>query len=207
MAIGNLYELTFYIDVNGNATQNKMGYVQTAGSNDSDTLEALAAAWYLNNIVDLLAILSSSAELTRVRADQVTGVDEIPGFVDKRANIGLYASDALPANMCGLFHFDTNAPNAKHNGRLFISGMPEGGQAEGIWDASFLVTMQAFADELEDDLVTLAPQDAEFSPVVISRFLDGIKRVPPLGFLVGEVTPEANIRQQRNRKTKCFGLS
>ena len=56
-------------------------------------------------------------------------------------------------------------------------------------------------------LVLAGPQTAEFSPVVISREVDGAPRVPPVGFLVGEWTPRTKVRQQRRRKTACFGLS
>lgn len=207
MAIGNLYDLSFYIDVAGNATQCTMGYIQTAGGNDHDTMEALCAAWLLNCETELRASLSNQASLARIRAEAVTGIDQIPGFIDFNGKIGTFISQALPSNITGLYHFGTNAPNAKHNGRLYVSGMPEGGQQEGTWDPSFVVVMQAFADKLEADLVTLSPQDAEFSPVVISRAVSGAPRVPPVGFFIGECTPRTSLRQQRRRKTDCFGLA
>jgi len=206
VAIGDLYTLSLFVDTNGNPTENVLGFEQISGGNGADTLEALAQAWIDNASTALRACLSDEAEFSRVLVNTVTANDEVPGLIDNINFVGTNVGEALPANMAACFNLMTDAPNSKHNGRIFLAGCPENEQAEGTWDPAMVTLLNFFAVKLGNNLIPSAPEDSEFKPVVISRFLNGIKRVPPIAFTMLTATARVDLRQQRGRKTGCFGL-
>lgn len=206
VAIGDLYQLTFNINCAGEETECTLGYEQDAGSNDADTLEAMCKAFEDDVVPSLLLAISSGVSVDRIRADTVTDHQEVPGLIDYKALDGLVAGPALPAQMCALIHLPTNAPSAKHNGRIYLSGLSIAAQQEGTIDNGPLALLQTFADKLAIDLAPTAPQDANFTPVVISRVVNKAPRVPPIGFPVLIPLAKPSMRQQRRRKTPHFGL-
>ena len=205
MAVGDLYQLHFFINNSQTPTECVMGYKMLTGVFTFNTLEALCQQWIDDVQPSLLLCLSENALVSRVQVTTVTSHDEVPGLVDQVSKFGSIVSQALPPNMAALIHLPTDAPNAKHNGRLYLAGTPENGQEEGSLFAAQLALLQTFADELAKDITLDAPETGIFAPVVISRFLDGVKRVPPVGFLVGVAGPKTPMRQQRRRKAINFG--
>lgn len=207
MATGDLYRLAFNINCDGEETTCVLGYLQTAGANDANTLELTCQDFIDDKVPLLLDWLSSSATVTRVKMDTVTDHQEVPGLIDMNGFVGDVVVLPLPAQMSCLIHFLSTAPNAKHNGRIYIAGLPFDDQNKGEISVAPLAVIQLFADELLVNLVPGGGQTAIFTPVVISRFEDGIKRVPPLGFTLLSVTAKKDMRQQRRRKTPHFGLA
>lgn len=207
MAVDDLYRLSFHINASGTETECVLGYRQDSGSNDADTLEALCQAFIDAAQADLLAILSENCLVSRIKVVTVTNHQEVPGLIDQEGQAGTVVSQSLPPNMAAIIHLPTNAPNAKHNGRIFIAGCPENFQDAGTINGISLGLIQDFADELAIDLEPSAPQDAVFTPVVISSVENGAPRVPPVGFDVLIPVAKASMRQQRRRKTREFGFS
>lgn len=206
MAINDLYQVTAFINVDGTECQMTMGYEQFLGSNDADTLEATAQAWLDLCLVAFRAMTSDGCEINRVQVDPVTATDEVPGFIDTTSVSGDLLGESMPSNMAVVIHLPTIAPDAKHNGRVYVPGIPEDGQAEGTLEPAQIILCDTFAATLAIDLQPSVPQDAEFRPVVISRVVDGVPRVPPVGFLVGVPVLRTSVRQQRRRKTERLGI-
>ncbi len=206
MAVNDLYRLHFFINCSEQVTQCVLGYRMDFGSMDADTLEALCQAFIDDAQPKLLLLLSENALVSRVQVTTVTNHQEVPGLVDQVSQFGNIVSQTLPPNMAAIIHLPTNAPNAKHNGRIFLAGIPEQGQDAGTLTGAQITLNQAFADELAIDLEPTAPQDAIFTPVVISTVLNGAPRIPPVGFPVLLPVAKSLVRQQRRRKTVHFGF-
>lgn len=206
MADKDLYALSFFINCAGEETQCVLGYEQDGGSNDADTLEALCKAFLDDVVPSLLLVLAADVAVDRITVETVTNHQEVPGLMDLNGQDGAVLGVSLPAQSAVIIHIPTNAPNAKHNGRIYVSGLEVGDQSEGTVAGGPLVAWNTFAAKLALDLEPTAPQDATFTPVVISRVVDGAPRVPPVGFGVLIPIAKADMRQQRRRKTPHFGL-
>jgi len=207
VAVDDLYYLTVQIRTLGNVTQIGLGFVQTVGTNGPDTLQAACANWQSQALPTLLLMLSDQVRVQRIEMVPVTEPLDIPGCVDLVAQDGAVVGDALPSAMAAVVSLPTDAPNAKHNGRIYISGVIEAGAVLGTLTVAQQALNGAFAAKLNDDLIAAVPETAEFRPVVISRIVAGVPRVPPVGFVIQEPIARPIIRQQRRRKTRSFGLS
>lgn len=206
MAIGNLYRMTVQVETPGNVTEFNLGYKMLSGTMGNYTLQnacVTAKAVFLDALLEMLAL---DVNVRRIAMDTVDSHNEVPGFLDIQTGSGFVVGESLPSNMCAIIHMATDAPNAKHNGRIFISGISELEQVEGVISASQSILNDAFAGKLNDNLTLTSPEDAVFGPVVISRFLDGVKRPAPEGFDVTTPVAKLDLRQQRRRKTESFGV-
>lgn len=207
MAIGDLYTLTLNWNVFGDSCTFSQDYKQTAGSNDENTLRLACVEFKDNQAVEFMKTQVADADLDQIKMCPIAGVDEIPGCINYDGVTGTIVSDPLPSNVAMVLSQLTNAPNSNANGRIFLAGMPEVNMDTGILDAAYGVIAQVFADSLLDDLDVTGPPTATFVPVVISRFLDGIKRVSPVAHDLISVAVKLATRQQRRRTTRRVGLS
>lgn len=206
MAVGDLYLLTVQIRTGGNVTQIGLGFEQDAGTNGPYTLEATTTAWELSVLPTLLLALATDASVERIAMVPVTATDEVPGQTDYYAKDGVVIGDGLPSNMAAVIHMATTGPNAKHNGRVYIAGISELEQNAGRLTVAQQTLMDNIATKLALDVAPTAPEDANFTPVVISRYVDGVKRTPPIGYPVTIPVARNIMRQQRRRKTPSFGF-
>ncbi|GAH74485.1 unnamed protein product, partial [marine sediment metagenome] len=99
------------------------------------------------------------------------------------------------------------ALNSKNNGRIYLAGIAEDSQTDGTIIPLEVTNIQDFADALVLPIDILQPGGEKFTPVVISRYLDGVLRVPPIGYGLDYCTAKPSIRQQRRRTTGRCGIS
>lgn len=206
MAIQDVYQLTIQIETPGNVTDINLGYEVTAGSVGFNTCRAACIKAIANFNAELLACLAVGVFIRRYSMTPITATLEIRGFVDLLNIEGTVTGDSLPANIAAIISLPTNAPASKHNGRIYISGLSEESQDEGALEAGQKTLMDDFAAKLNDTIEPDSPETAVFTPVVISRFVDGAPRVPPIGFAVTTPIAKTDLRQQRRRKTPAFGV-
>lgn len=207
MAANDLYRLTIQIETPGNVTEINLGYELAGGTIGPYTLEKTCLQAIADMNGALLALLAEDTFVRRYTMVPITEPLEIMGFVDLVNAVGTVLGEALPANMTAIISLPTDAPSSKHNGRIYISGVSEEAQTEGTLEAAQQTLNATFAALLTDEIEPSAPEDAVFTPVVISRVVDGVPRVPPVGFSVGTPIAKFSMRQQRRRKTPAFGLN
>ncbi len=207
MASGDLYVLTVHLTVEQTACQFGQAYRMSQGSYTIATGTATAQAWFDANISNLLLCISDKVEIDSITFDPIGVSTELSGSSALNGAVGSVASQPTPANVAALIHLPTDAPNSKHNGRIFLPGIAEAGIVAGVIDAPNLALIQTWADELSENLEPASPEDAVFVPVVISRFVDGVKRVPPVAFDIGLPIAKNATRQQRSRMTRRHGIS
>ena len=207
MAVNDLYVCTTFCRTAEGVMQFTFGYKMDAGVIGAGTLRLASLEFALNRLDALMLAISSDVEVDKVAFHSVTNFDDIPGFVNFNNIEGALGGESVPNSSNAVISLKTNAPNAKHNGRMYIPGVVETDQDEGTLKAAVKTALNVFGTKLELDLVLAGPETAEFTPVVISRIVDGAPRVPPVGFSLVSALVRPNMKQQRKRGGRRFGLS
>ena len=207
MAVNDLYEVRVYYHLPGAPVTIAFGYKQTAGSNDNLTLQSAVDFWITNMLPTLLVTLAADVVVDQVRMDQVSVGNDLPAFTNLVGSPGSVFGQALAAGGAAVISWVTDAPDAKHNGRFYLAGVSEQEVSNGLISVAQLTVMNALAVQLQATLATSLPQDAEFELVTISRVLNGVPRVPPVGFLVESHVTRLPFFSQRRRITSRLGLS
>ena len=207
MAVNDLYELRVYYHLPAAPVTISFSYKQTAGSNDNLTLQSAVDFFVVNMLPPLLAALAADVFVDQIRMDQVSVGNELPAFTNLVGSPGTVVGEALPAGGAAVISWVTDAPNAKHNGRFYLAGVSEDEVNAGNISVAQLTLMNTLAVQLQATLATSLPQDAEFELITISRVLDGVPRVPPVGFLVESHVTRLPFFSQRRRITSQLGLS
>lgn len=207
MAVDDLYRLNACLSTPGGPFTFSQCYKQISGTNDEDSGDQAVSRWHIVFGTLLLACLSDECELEELTWQPQSGVNEIPGLTPYAAQPGTIISPPLPLNVAAVISQITDAPNANANGRIFLAGIPENAMDDGIQTGAYNAIIQAFADELVDNLVVAIGLAAEYAPVVISRFLGGLPRVPQVAFDVLSTVAKFQLRQQRRRTTRTRGIS
>ncbi len=208
MAIGDLYTARFQFESVSSGMITSMSYKQLAGTNDENTMRDLAVALGVSVEGLFKALLSRDVEFTGITVNQTVGLNETPGLTRfVLPNIGLVASDAIPMGGCCVMSILTDAPNAKFNGRMFVSGIPESSEVDGAVTAAAISDLNDLGSVLDNTITSVGPGGASFEPSVISRFKDGIKRAAPIAFKVLSITADAFIKNQRRRNTRFIGVN
>lgn len=207
MAILDFYTTKVFLSGNNSYWQISFDWLMFAGSINYDTLSNMNVQIKDDYISLLMLALSENVELDNITTSCVTADDEIPGFSNYNNVIGALLFKPLPANMAACIKQVTEAPNAKHNGRMFIAGCPENSQAGGNFTGAQTTLLNTFATQLMVDLAVDSPDDAEFHPGVISRYEGGSKRPTPVFYRAASYSADVNMRQQRRRTTERLGIS
>lgn len=207
MAVNDLYELTVYLSSSASAASLVFGYRQNTGTNDADTLQSAVEFWAANDALVLAACLSTQVRIDEVKMVGITALGEIEGIQHNVPVFGTRTGSSLPFTSAAVITKVTNAPNARHNGRVFIPGVSEDDTVDGTIVAALIALLVIFGDQMEVELQTSLPQTARFEPVTISRTINGVPRVPIVGFDVISTTPRPTMHQQRRRLTRRRGTT
>jgi len=155
----------------------------------------------------LLPVLSSSVKVMRIMARCLVPTDGVPyeGNYDDTV-IGTGNAEALAPSIALLIRLNANSTNSRNNGHLYIAGVPENVWVNGVWEpATFLPLAQTLAQNLALPLGASSAGKI-YDPVIVSRLLNNVPRVPPVYFdvIYGDVSPL--ISQQRRRQSRQQGI-
>jgi hypothetical protein len=207
MAIGDLYEATTHVRTAEGEMQFSFGYLMEAGVIGPQSLDQACTDFAAVRLNTYVLAVSDNIEVDKVEFKAITNNVDIPGFVNFNNLEGLLVGAAVPNNSAAVLSLLTTAPNSKHNGRMYIPGLREIDQQDGSIDVAALILLNVFGTTLELDLLLGGAETAEFTPVVISRILDGVKRTPPVGHNLVSAIARTTTKQQRRRGGRRFGLS
>lgn len=207
MAVDDLYQVKVSYHLPGAPVTIAFQYIQTEGGNDIDTLQSAVDYWVTNRLPELLGCLAEDVDVDQVRMDQVEPQGDLPGLTNLVGSPGTVAGQAMPAGGAAVITWVTEAPNAKHNGRFYLAGISETEVTNGIVSDLQKAEHLTFSNGLILPLLTSLPQDAVFKLATISRWLDKIERVTPVGFLVESQVIRGAYYSQRRRITNRLGLS
>jgi len=207
MAVGDLYQLRVDYTLPDSNVSIGLGFRQKAGTNGPATLRSAVDFFNANRLAAFLDVLSTEVEVDQIRMDLVSPGDEIPGFVNLVGIPGTRIGPPLPAGSAAVLSWITDAPNAKHNGRFYIAGIPEVDVVDGVLIAAILVDLGLLGTDWNQDLLTSLPEDAVFELITISRFVNGGPRILPIGFLVENFVIRVPMYSQRRRITRRLGIN
>lgn len=206
MAIGDLYTIKVQFGTPGGCFTSSFDYEQTLGSGNEDTLTEFVDEWLSVKETVLLNCMSDQVTLENITCQPEQGVNEVPGQRDYTGKAGAVVSGACPNNIAAVISQLTDAPNSNANGRVFLAGQPETGLLAGVWTAGQIVLLNAFAAIMPTNIVIVGPPSVTYKPVVISRVLAGVPRVPEVGFNILSAAAKGQARQQRRRTTQNLGV-
>ncbi len=207
MAIDDLYRLKTQVRTAEGVMSFHMDYEMIDGVTTTQSLTLLCTD-FINNKLDLYVLAcSDDIEVDQCRCDALTNQVELPGFVNLNNKEGVLLGESLPNNSAAVMKLITTAPNAKHNGRIFLPGTPEDTQADGTMTTGQQTLWNTFGTALLLDISLAGPEDAVFSPRVVSFILNGAPRAAPVGFAILSATTSNRLRQQRRRGGRRQGLS
>jgi hypothetical protein len=190
--------------IKGTRCQTVMHYGASAALVDGDA-EALVNAWEtgvlpvwqlaVSDEVDFEQIYCYCLDFDTIR----TGIDQL------NAIAGLIAGEALPNNTPALIQLRQTEVSGRHNGRLYISGVPESAADASLLSVAYQTgVLKDLADEL---LVTLNNgSGTNFNLVNVVRQVAGAP-VTPSGYLVSASQAVRNLATQRRRTTKMQSFS
>ena len=207
MAVGDLYKMTVSYTIPDSHVTVGFTFEQTTGTNDEGTLQSAVEFWVANVLILLRNVLSDLCQVDQVRMDPVTPNNEIPGIVQLNGLTGNESGQPLPAGSAAVLSYVTTAPNAKHNGRVYIGGISEDSVINGILTSPEFGRLVLLGQGLTNTLPTSLPQTAEFELTTISRVLDGVDRPTPIGFLVESIIVRSEFFSQRRRVTNRLGTN
>jgi hypothetical protein len=126
-----------------------------------------------------LACLTSDVRLDNFTCYRVSPLPDLPGFIFyDHTTVGARSGNSIPANTPMNFFLRTDAANYKHNGHIFISGIPITAVEENRLTGTFISTYaNPLAAVLGNDLVNTG--GGHYAPVTLKRVVGGVKLVPP----------------------------
>ena len=202
MAVDDLYQMTVEMETAGSIWYWGFQYAQTSGSNDVQTLEELCTTFNGAVGADLLPCLGTDSFFRITEAKCVTDPSEIPGMAPPVGQQGSSFVVSCPANMAAKSYWGTTSPNSKHNGATNWSGVPISFQDGGQLTAPAISSYQFLMNTLDNVLTGVGTGSAEFTPCVISRWLDGVKRVTPVPYFITNHSLSSYLGNMRRRSRK-----
>lgn len=206
MAILDFYTTTIHMTTEGNNWTISFDWIQFAGTINAGSLQVMSSDINTGIGTKLMLCLDDQVELDAIITRNVSDDVDIPGLANFNNVKGNIAGQPLPNNMCAVLKQVTDAPKAKFNGRIFISGLSEGTQDGGILTAGQVTLLNALGTEMVKDLILSGGETAEFHPGVISRVEGGAPRPSPVFFRADTYVVDVNLRQQRRRTTTRLGI-
>jgi hypothetical protein len=155
-------------------------------------------------------VLSDDFLYTAIICQKVSGDDEAKFQVDVATQVGLRLGPALPSNNAILIGLSQGLFSAKHNGRMFLPGIPEADTLIGNLTAAFQATpLQAFVDALDVELAEESGGTGRWNLGVINGLI--LNSSPPIKdwqsafSQVSSVNASPIIAGQKRRQTKVAG--
>lgn len=202
MATGDTYQLNCECATLGRSWTWIWQYQQVSGTNDASTLEELAIAFNLGIAPTFLDILSQNADWLYTTAFNINKNAEIPGGAALISTGGTVAGDAMPDNMAAKVGWKTTAPNSKHNGSTSWSGISVNDQDNGSLSAALITRIALLQVELKKNITGIGGGSAQYQPIILSRWLDGLKRTPPVPFAIISSSISTRMGNMRRRMIK-----
>lgn len=157
---------------------------------------------------DLLAVLASTTRLMRIVVRCLTPTDGIPYEANyDTTKIGTQTAEALPPSVAMLLRFRTASTNSRNNGHCYIPGVPADVWIAGEWEPTTFVPLALI---LATDMwipMTSGASGLQYIPCVVSRFLAGVPRTPPVTFDIVGASVMGRVSQQRRRQSGIQGPS
>lgn len=191
--------LTLQYCSSGNRLSSVMHYYASSaivGQEIDDFLDA-----WLTAVQSLwLDVWSHEIVLQAVLGHCVAPETALPGVQYINGPLGNIVEESLPANTAAVLQLRQTEISGRHNGRIFISGLPETATADGLITTAFATTELAALAAGLDTPIVVAGQTWKLC--VLQRYDAGAPVSPPVGWDVSLVRVTRNLATQRRRTTE-----
>lgn len=200
MAITDIYEIKLHGLYDGLITTlNVFHYQQTiAGTYDpEDVLEAFDVMLF--ETADLLAATSTAMQYTLLEVLPVSDETQ-PIFGASLNRVGTIVGDCLPPTQAYGFRYHPLQLHRRSGYKRFC-GVPETSQVNGKYPSPSTITTwgDAVASNLSLPFATFV-DDIEYTPVILSRVLNGEPRPTPIPTQISQVVFQTIVSTQNTRK-------
>lgn len=199
MAVGDLSRVDLQYNSHGIIVLSSWGFRSLIAA---DTWrQTLVDDFFTTHFTNLRACLA-----TGVFISALSCVDVVPGTVGPVIRAtglpvgGSRAGSPCPNQCAVVIQHRSNLIGRSNRGRVFLAGAPTTDASTTVnqWTAAYLTVVQTFCSAM---LARYGPAGTSTTArlVTISRQLDGVERVPPVGVDVSAIVPVAAIGTQRRR--------
>lgn len=202
MAVNDLFTVEMRYLSDAREMSSVFAYRATFGEAVVPMSRSLDRAFNADIIPEVLATWTTEVQLMSTYVLGINPAGRIPSYTYQTADFGTIVDDTYPNNRTYVIKQITNAPNSKHNGRIYMSGFGHGNVTAQILNAAYLDgVVQDLIDVLVADIVDPDEASRIWRPVVVNRVVLGVPVVPPGFFDVEALTANATIFSQRRRTT------
>jgi len=161
----DIWKLQQMVNVNDRATNFVMYYRETTAQSFDGNGDPICAAFQDQVVGDLENILSDQVFMPRQQA-WLQNRPGIPGRVTALNADGNIPTPALPANKCLVYRYLQSTFPARHNNRVFISGVPDSVTVENTFTTTYLEgVVAALRNALLAPLTQLSAGGGIWTPV------------------------------------------
>lgn len=210
MAVGNVYNVQLQLLIDNRKCTIAVDYRQATGPNDPRVPETLANEFNITVVPDIVAALGNDVafQCIYVRNQKSFGGVDPPFELALSGVVGGQATRSINSNSAAVLRQLTNAADQRHNGRIFLPGIPLGQVTDSVINDAFVTgTLQGAIDAMSITLTSAIPIAVDWEPVVIQRFAGGVPTVPPITHDVTEALALGVIYSQKRRRTKRTGIN
>lgn len=202
MAVNDLFTIEVRYLIDAKVCSSTFAYRTTFAEELVGIAASLSRAFQNDILPELLDVWTTDVQLMSVYALGINPKGLVPSEDQFEADFGTIVDDTYPNNRPYVIKQVTDAPNSKHNGRIYMSGFGHGNVTAQILNLAFTTgPLQALIDVLVADIVDPDEITRIWAPVVVNRMVDAIKVDPPEFFKVVSITSNATIFSQRRRVT------
>lgn len=138
MALDDIYQVKLNYENPTGSSSNRLYYREViARSGIGTDTQVLAQSWDDQLSADLRGVVSDDFHVSSISVSKVTGTLEPKFRLDLPATAGLRPGPALPANNALLLGLHQSLFAARHNGSMFIPGVPEADTLTSVITAAF----------------------------------------------------------------------
>lgn len=203
MPVGDLYALKFTYCVQARCCSMNLGYRDLNAGLTHEQAEVVANAFdnsLLDLILDVMSVDVQAQSLYVLGVNPAGNIPFVRNYLDKN---GTRAGTAMPNDSPFIISLITDAPNSKHNGRVYISGLSEDDvENQKLLPAFLAGAVDALAEALIVEIEDTDAPVSDFEPSVLVRQADGIPVSPPSSHGVIAWNSNGIIYSQRRRRTK-----
>lgn len=199
MAIGDVYQVNFWQEVNGNPVMSRLHYLETAAPTDPDAVPLSIADGFQSAVADAWAtVLSDQWSGTLIQVGRIVPTPINPyskALVGGDAVVGAVASEPVPSNSPLVVSKYTSLAAKAGRGRWYQSGIPETIQDGGQILAASLAGLQTAANGMLVVLAEVTAGAGRWTAAVRSETGAGQTTV------LTHVVPRPNLANMRPRRS------
>lgn len=215
MTINEIYRVTNHYELPTSAASWSMYYREkVAGDTGFIGTERLCEAFSVHFGTTLIDMLSGDCSQPSLVCERVWEDPEAKHIINNAVQIGVIPGPSLPNNNAITIQLGQSALPPKHNGSIFLPGIPESETNVGNLSQTYYDTeIAAFLIKLVQDIPELSAGSGIWEPIVISAQIRDIPEPPVPKDWPGAVLPVTNVLASpiigimRKRKTRAIGRS